>query len=90
MQKFCSGCRCTGGNLMKQKVYTRDVLLIMVAAFFYMFCSMFAAPIVAGYAQSIGASGVIMGLVSALTTGIAVVFFQFLHSFSTFPGFYFL
>lgn len=58
---------------MKERVYTRDVLLIMVAAFFYMFCSMSAAPIVAGYAETIGASGVIMGLVSALTTGIAVV-----------------
>lgn len=58
---------------MKQKVYTRDVLLIMVAAFFYMFCSMSAVPIVAGYAESIGATGVVMGIISALASGIAVV-----------------
>lgn len=58
---------------MKQKVYTRDVLLIMVAAFFYMCCNMSTAPVVAGYAESIGASGTWMGIISALTTAIAVV-----------------
>ena len=58
---------------MKEKVYTRDVLLVMVAAFFYMFCSMSAVPLVAGYAGTIGASGVVMGIVSALASGIAVV-----------------
>ena len=58
---------------MKQNVYTRDVLLIMVAAFFYMFCSMSSVPIIAGYAESIGASGVLMGIISALTSGIAIV-----------------
>ena len=58
---------------MKQKVYTRDVLLIMFAAFFYMCCNTITAPIIAGYAESIGASGVWMGVISALITGIAVV-----------------
>ncbi len=58
---------------MKQKVYTRDVIIIMFAAFFYMCCSMNTAPIVAGYAESIGASGVWMGIISALITGVAVV-----------------
>ena len=58
---------------MKRTIYTRDVLLIMVAAFFYLFCSMSAVPIIAGYAESIGASGVVMGIISALTSGIAVV-----------------
>lgn len=58
---------------MKEKVYTRDVLLVMIAAFFYMFCSMSAVPLVAGYAGTIGASGVVMGIVSALASGIAVV-----------------
>lgn len=58
---------------MKQKVYTRDVIIIMFAAFFYMCCSMSTAPIVAGYAESIGASGVWMGIISALITGVAVI-----------------
>ena len=58
---------------MKRSIFTRDVLLITVATFFYMCCSNSIAPIVAGYAESIGASGVWMGIISALTTGIAVV-----------------
>ena len=58
---------------MKQNVYTRDVVLIMFAAFFYMCCNTITAPIIAGYAESIGASGVWMGVISALITGIAVV-----------------
>lgn len=58
---------------MKRTVYTRDVLLVMVAAFFYMCCSMSTAPIVAGYAETIGASGVWMGIISALITGVAVI-----------------
>ena len=58
---------------MKRTTYTRDVLLIMIAAFFYMCCSMSTAPIIAGYAEFIGASGVWMGIISALTTSVAVV-----------------
>ncbi len=58
---------------MKQKVYTRDVLLIMFASFFYICCSNITIPVIAGYAESIGASGVWMGVISALITGIAVV-----------------
>ena len=58
---------------MKQKVYTRDVILVMIAAFFYLCCSMSTAPIIAGFAKSIGASGVWMGIISALITGIAVI-----------------
>lgn len=58
---------------MKQTVYTRDVVLLMAAAFFYMCCSNSVAPIVAGYAESIGASSFWMGLISSLTTATAVV-----------------
>lgn len=58
---------------MERTIYNRDVLLIMFAAFFYMCCNMSTAPIVAGYAEFMGASGVLMGIISALTTSIAVV-----------------
>ena len=58
---------------MEKKGYRRDVVLIMLAGFFYMCCSMSTAPIVAGYAESIGASGLWMGIISALVTGTAVV-----------------
>lgn len=58
---------------MKTTMYTRDILLIMVSGFFYLCCNQTVEPIVAGYAESIGASGVWMGIVSALITGTAVV-----------------
>ena len=51
---------------MEDKGYRRDVVLIMLTGFFYMCCSMSTAPIVAGYAESIGASGLWMGIISAL------------------------
>lgn len=46
------------------RLITRDVALIMLATFFAMSVSMIATPIVAGYAQSLGAHGIIMGLVA--------------------------
>ena len=55
------------------KGYSRDVKVLMVAGFCYLCCSMSTSPIVAGYAKSIGASGLWMGIISALTTGVAVV-----------------
>ena len=55
------------------KGYSRDVKVLMVAGFCYLCCSMSTSPIVAGYAESIGASGLWMGIISALTTGVAVV-----------------
>lgn len=58
---------------MKERVYTRDVILVMLAGFCYMCCSMSTAPIVAGYAESVGASSVWMGIISALITATAVV-----------------
>ena len=58
---------------MKKSIFTRDITLIMVAGFFYLCCNQTVEPIVAGYAESIGASGVWMGIVSALITGTAVV-----------------
>ena len=55
------------------KGYSRDVRVLMVAGFFYQCCSVSTSPIVAGYAQSIGASGLWMGIISALITASAVV-----------------
>ena len=58
---------------MKKTIYTRDVILIMIAAFFYMSCNNSVSPLVAGYAEKIGASGIWMGMISAVVTAAAVV-----------------
>lgn len=52
----------------KTKVYSRDVVLVMAASFFFMFSTMFVTPLMNGYARSLGAgptlAGVIVGIMS--------------------------
>ena len=67
------------------KGYSRDVRVLMVAGFFYQCCSVSTSPIVAGYAQSIGASGLWMGIISALITAAAVVWSLMLGIFDGAP-----
>lgn len=55
--------------MMKRKsIYTRDVILVMAASFFFMFSTMFVTPILNGYAKDLGASssfaGIIVGVMS--------------------------
>lgn len=49
-------------------IYSRDVVLVMAAAFFFMFSTMSINPLINGYAQHLGASeefaGVIAGIMS--------------------------
>ncbi|MEE1295765.1 MAG: MFS transporter [Bifidobacterium sp.] len=52
----------------KERLITRDVALLMVAALFYMTGNALANPIIAGFSGSLGASGVMMGLIAALMT----------------------
>lgn len=52
----------------KQTVYSRDVILVMAASFFFMFSVMLINPLINGYAKNLGASatfaGVIVGIMS--------------------------
>ena len=52
----------------KKSIYTRDVILVMAASFFFMFSIMFVTPILNGYAKDLGASssfaGIIVGVMS--------------------------
>lgn len=54
--------------MKKSSVYTRDVILVMAASFFFMFSTMFVNPLINGYARSLGASasfaGIIVGIMS--------------------------
>ena len=55
--------------MVKEKsIYTKDVILVMAASFFFMFSTMFVNPLINGYAKSLGASsafaGVIVGIMS--------------------------
>lgn len=59
----------------KQSIYTKDVILVMPASFFFMFSVMFVTPLINGYAISLGASAVFAGMI----TGIMSVVSMFLR-----------
>lgn len=52
----------------KETIFTKDVVLVMAAAFFFMFSNMYCNPLINGYAKELGASsafaGVIVGIMS--------------------------
>lgn len=52
----------------RKSIYSKDVVLVMAASFFFMFSTMFVNPLIDGYAKKLGASsafaGVIVGIMS--------------------------
>ncbi|WP_374211467.1 MFS transporter [Lactobacillus sp. ESL0791] len=59
----------------KGKIYTKDVILVMAASFFFMFSTMFVNPLINGYAKSLGASGAFAGLIVGIMS-IAAMFLR--------------
>lgn len=59
-----------GGIILakRKSIYTKDVVLVMAASFFFMFSTMFVNPLINGYAKELGASsafaGIIVGIMS--------------------------
>ena len=51
---------------MKQKVYSRDIILILAASFCYMSSTMLVTPLITGFAGSLGASAALMGMIGGL------------------------
>lgn len=47
----------------KESFYTKDVILVMMASFFFMFSTMFINPLINGYAKELGASSVFAGII---------------------------
>ena len=47
----------------REKLLTRDTLLILLTGFFYMACSMLVTPLITGFSESIGAGKTMMGFV---------------------------
>lgn len=44
----------------------RDIALILAASFFYMASPMLITPIITGFSESLGASGVMMGFIGGI------------------------
>lgn len=51
-------------NHTHQSIYTRDVILVMAASFFFMFSTMLVTPLINGYALTLGVSAVIAGIIT--------------------------
>ena len=51
---------------MKQNVYSRDILLVLAASFFYMASPMLVTPLITGFTESIGSSAALMGIVGGM------------------------
>ncbi len=51
---------------MKQKVYTKDIILILTASFFFMASPMLVTPLITGFSESLGASAGLMGIIGGL------------------------
>ncbi|GAB5057297.1 MFS transporter [Companilactobacillus alimentarius] len=51
---------------MKTRLYTPNVILVLIASFFYMMSSMLITPIIAEFTQSIGATSAIAGLIAGI------------------------
>ena len=54
------------------RLITRDMALVMLATFCFMSSNMLANPIVAGYAESLGASSMLMGVVAGSMSFISL------------------
>ncbi len=72
-----SGCTTSAGERAagkaRERLITRDVALIMAATFFYMTSSMMGTPIIAGFSQSLGASGAVMGFLAGALSLSALI-----------------
>lgn len=51
---------------MQNSQSQRDIILILAASFFYMASSMLVTPIIAGFSESLGASGIMMGFIGGI------------------------
>lgn len=55
----------------EKSIFTKDVVLVMAASFFFMFSNMYCNPLINGYAQNLGASsafaGIIVGMMSIVS-----------------------
>lgn len=62
--------------MRRQKgIYSKDVILVMAASFFFMFSTMFVNPLINGYAKSLGASSAFAGLIVGILS-LAAMFLR--------------
>lgn len=59
-------------NARRDRILTRDVVLVMTAALCYMSSNMIGTPLMPGYAGELGATGTVMGVVSGMMSIVSL------------------
>lgn len=62
----------THDTTKKDRLITRDVALVMTATFFFMTSNMVVTPIIAGYGESLGAAGTLMGTIAGAMSFVSL------------------
>lgn len=57
-------CDTTCDSTCKPSIYTKDVILVMAASFFFMFSIMMVTPLINGFAQSLGTTALFAGVIT--------------------------
>lgn len=52
--------------MKRESIYTKNIILILAASFFFMFAPMLTTPLIAGYAEQLGAGALLMGMIGGL------------------------
>lgn len=63
------------GRMEKEKgksIYSKDVILVMTASFLFLFGTMFNNPLINGYAESLGASSILAGVIVGIMSFAAM------------------
>lgn len=56
----------------KERIFSKDVRLLMAASFFFMFSNMYCNPLINGYAQDLGASSAFAGIIVGMMSIVAM------------------
>ena len=63
------------GRMEQEKgksIYSKDVILVMTASFLFLFGTMFNNPLINGYAESLGASSILAGVIVGIMSFAAM------------------
>ena len=52
--------------MKNESIYSKNIILILAASFFFMFSPMLTTPLIAGYAEELGAGALLMGMIGGL------------------------
>lgn len=57
---------------MKERTYSKDAIFVLMASFFYIASIQMVTPIIAGYAEFLGGTGFLMGMIGGLMTTVSL------------------